>query len=468
MNNESKSYRDSKNRLDTYSVAEKLLEDYHVISLNDRLYIYNNGVYEYNLKELEGAIRRLGRGAKTAEINSTFDNLFSIAPTREESGYELVAFNNCIVNFRTLETFDFDPDKYVITSRVFADYNVDADASTVQLVDKFFNDISDNDTELRDCLFEIIGYCMLRTAMYHRAFILKGNANNGKSDYIHIIDSLLTKKYCTHQDLTQLSTLSNLKKLYQCTANIIDDVMELTRVDFDKIHSIITGGVIATKSTGDVEFAFAPYSTLVLATTHNLDFSSCNDETLRRFKVIPFNTKFDSTTVDRYMTQNITAPSSLSVIATRAIQAVNSLGREWEFPPVIENTTVAYFSEGNPVLAFGKAYPVKRIISVYDYYTDFCVWHTRTFNVDSCPVSISVFGKRLSDLLGYKSIPHTIKRNTDTYYQAKNFDFEKFRQQYEDYCKSLDNGQSPMSVSAYAKHLNKQDENQESSVVTED
>lgn len=465
MNNESKSYRDSKNRLDTYSVAEQLLKDYHVISLNDRLYIYNNGVYEDNLKELESAIRRLGRGAKTAEINSTFDNLFSMAPAREESGYELVAFNNCIVNFRTLETFDFDPDKYVITSRVFADYGVDADASTVQLVDRFFNDITDNDVELRDCLFEIIGYCMLRTAMYHRAFILKGNANNGKSDYIHIIDSLIGA-YCTHQDLTQLSTLSNLKKLYHHTANLIDDVMELTRVDFDKIHSIITGGKIATKSTGEIEFSFRPYSTLVLATTHNLDFSSCNDETLRRFKVVPFNTKFDSSTVDRYMTQNITAPSSLNVIATRAIQAVSRLDKEWEFPTVVENTTVAYFSEGNPVLAFGKAYPIKRIISVDDYYTDFCVWYIDIFGVQP-NISKAVFGKRLSELLNIKSIPHTIQSVKDTYYQAKDFEFEKFRQQYEDYCKSLDNGQSPMSVSKYAKSLDKQDENQEHPVVTE-
>lgn len=286
---------------------------------------------------------------------------------------------------------------------------------------------------------------------------------------MHIIDNLLGgfENYCTHQDLIQLSTLSNLKKLYHRTANIIDDVKELTRVDFGKLHSIISGGIIATKSTGDVEFAFAPYSTLIFGTTNNLDFSSCKDDTIRRFKVVPFDYKLDESTVDRDMTEKIIAPSSLNVIATRAIQAVNRLGREWEFPTVVENTTVAYFSEGNPVLAFGKAYPIKRIISVDDYYTDFCVWYIDIFGVQP-NISKAVFGKRLSELLNIKSISHTINNVADTYYQAPNFNFENFREEYINYCKSLGNGESPMSVSKYAKYLNKQDDEKIQAVVAED
>lgn len=288
----------------------------------------------------------------------------------------------------------------------------------------------------------------------------------GKSDYIHIIDKLLGQ-YCTHQDLTQLSTLSNLKKLYQRTSNIIDDVMEISRVDFARLHSIITGGNIATKSTGDEEFAFAPYSTLVFATTHNLNFSSCNDETIRRFKVVPFSAKFNLSTVDRHMTENITAPASLSVIATKAIQSVGKLGKEWIFPASVEQQTDRYFFEGNPVLAFGKTHPIKRIISVDEYYRQYCLWHLHTFAVE-CDINIAVFGKRLSALLNIKAIPHTIFGNKDTYYQGADFNFEIFRQQYVDYCNSLDSGTQPMSVSAYAKYLDKLGEEDNKSTITDD
>lgn len=470
-------YRNSRGRLDTYSLAEQLMEDYHVIRIQsdnklrqNMLYLYNNGIYEHDMQKLEGAIRKLGRGAKPAEIKNTLNDLFSMAPIKEESSYEYIAFNNCIVNIKTLETFDFDYDKFVITSKVYADYDVavlTTDTSSVKLVNKFFSDITCGDIELQICLLEIVLYCMLRTAKHHRSFILKGNAHNGKSDYMHIINSLLGK-FCTHQDLTQLSNLNNLKKIYQRTANIIDDVKEIARVDFGKLHSIISGGNIAIKGTGEEEFAFAPYSTLIFGTTNNLDFSGCNDDTLRRFKVIPFNTKFDSTTVDRNMTENITAPASLSVIATKAIQTASKLlGREWEFPAVVEQQTNIYFFEGNPVLAFGKTHPIKRIISIDNYYREYCLWYLHTFNTE-CDINIAVFGKRLSALLNIKSIPHTIDGNKDTYYQASDFNFENFRQQHQDYCQSLDSSKSPMSLLEYAKYLDKLDKEQEQSVVTDD
>jgi len=287
----------------------------------------------------------------------------------------------------------------------------------------------------------------------------------GKSDYIHIIDSLLDN-YCTHQDLTQLSTLSNLKKLYHRTANIIDDVMEISRVDFARLHSIITGGNIATKSTGDEEFAFAPYSTLILATTHNLDFSSCNDETIRRFRVVPFPAKFDSATVDRHMTEKITAPACLSVIATRSIQAVSKLGREWVFPEIVESTTNAFFFQGNPVLAFTKSHPIKRAITNTEYYRQYCIWYLQTFS-EECNISIAQFATRVLDLTEYIAKKHTVDKVTETWYYSPKFNFEKLRQLHQEYCQSLDSSKSPMSLLEYVRYLDKLDDEHEKSTVTE-
>lgn len=181
-----------------------------MISLRDRLYIWVNGIYEYNIPELESAIRRLDRGAKVEEINTTLKDLFSIATPREETGYDYLAFNNYIVNIKTLEPLSFDYDKYVITSKVYAAHDTSiltTDTTSVQLVDKFFNNITRGDVELQNFLFEIICYCKLRTAKYQRAFILYGNS---KSDYLYIISKLLGD-YCTHENLLQLSNINNLR-----------------------------------------------------------------------------------------------------------------------------------------------------------------------------------------------------------------------------------------------------------------
>jgi putative DNA primase/helicase len=451
-------YRNSRGKLDTYSLAERLLEDYHVINLRDRLYIYDNGIYVYNPQKLESAIRTLGRGAKLAEINTTLKDLFSMAPIREETNYEYVAFNNCIINIKTLETFDFDYNKYIITSKVYADYNVDVlttDVDSVGLVDQFFNDVSCNDVELQDFLFEMIGYCMLRTSKYQRAFILKGNASNGKSDYIHIIDNLLGN-YCTHEDLSQLSNLNNLKKLYQRTANIIDDVTELSRVDFARLHSIITGGNIATKNTGDEEFAFKPYATLILATTHFLDFSSCNDETIRRFRVVPFGAKFDSNSVDRNMTEKITSPSSLNIIATKAIQAMSKVTNDLHIPDIVEATTNNFFFQGNPVLAFVKSHPIKRMVCNTEYYREYAIWCSQ--NDIECDITIAQFGTKVLDLTSYIAQKHSIGSVVDTFYHVPNFNLEKLRQQYKSYCDSPAGVERGMTLLEYIKYLDSIDE----------
>ena len=453
-------FRNSKGKLDTYSLAEYIEEQYHVIILDGMLYIYADGIYVHDEQLIDNIITKLARGAKPSEKKSVRDNLMADIYSKDngkpkkQSDYYYVAFNNCIVDIRSLETFDFDPEKFVITSKVYADYDVESDEATIQLVDSFFNTICCGNTELENLLFEIIGYCMIRSAKYQRAFILYGNANNGKSDYMNIISELLGR-YCTHQNLIQLSNLNNLRSLFQCTANVIDDVEDISKVDFSKIRTLISGNAkFAIRSAGNTEFSFKPYATLILGTTHILNFSGCNDEIIRRFKVVPFEAKFNKDTVDRNMTEMITSSSSLNLIATRAIQAVSRLGREWEFPTIVEKQTDMYLFEGNPVLAFGKLYPIKRIIAIDDYYKKYCIWYLHTFNVE-CDINIAVLGKRLNALFGIKSESHTIDGIKDTFYRAHDFNLELCKKQCDEYCKST--GKS-MKLLEYVDYLNKLDE----------
>ena len=239
-------------------------------------------------------------------------------------------------------------------------------------------------------------------------------------------------------------------------ADVVDDVEDISKVDFSKIRTLISGsnGKFAIRSAGDTEFSFKPYATLMLGTTHILNFSGCNDEIIRRFKVVPFEAKFNKDTVDRNMTEMITSSSSLNLIATRAIQAVSRLGREWEFPTVVEKQTDMYFFEGNPILAFGKLYPIKRIISIDDYYKKYCIWYLHTFNVE-CNINIAVLGKRLNALFGIKSESHTIDGIKDTFYRAHDFNLELCKKQCDEYCKST--GKS-MKLLEYVDYLNKLDE----------
>lgn len=120
-------------------------------------------------------------GAKPSETKAVLRDLSTLAPTKSESSYRYVAFNNCIVDIQSLNTYDFNHEEFIITSRVYADYDIKLLQNPnpdVEFVKSFFDVICCDDTELKILLFEIIGYCMIRSAKYHLAFILKGTANN--------------------------------------------------------------------------------------------------------------------------------------------------------------------------------------------------------------------------------------------------------------------------------------------------
>lgn len=452
------SFRQGKgNKLNSYELAKYLMEAYHVINLHDMLYIYGDGIYEHKMKRIESLILELAGGAKPAEVKAVIRDLSTIAPAREETSYRYVAFNNCIVDIQSLHTFDFSPDEFVITSKVYANYDIgllENPTPDVEFVKAFFDVISCGDSELKTLLFEIIVYSMIRTAKYQLAFILKGTANNGKSDFLHIIEALL-RQYCSHQNLSQLSDAKNLMSIYGCTANIVDDVKEPKKIDLAVIQSIISGGTLAVEWNKDQEFAFAPYCTLFLATNYYDFFKGYNKGLSRRFMIIPFNANLDGCS-DVDMTENICSSAKLDVIATLALQVFRNviIDKHFHIPEQVENLTRAFFFENNPIMEFATLYPIKRLISKQDYYTKYYTWCSDNAREADTP---AVFGKKFLAVSGCVSKSHSVDGVFDTFYEAPDFSMTKLRLDYDKYLNSLEDRSTGMKLMQYVKYLDKQD-----------
>lgn len=447
------------NKLDTYSLAEHMVEHNHIINLHGMLYIYVNGIYERNTQLIDKIIRNLARGAKPAELKAVYSELLSKAPVMAESSYYYVAFNNCIVDIRTLEVIhyeDIGPYDYIITSKVYADYDIqllETDNPHLEFVKKFLVVLSCNDPRLIQFLLEMAGYSMIRSSKYQLAFILKGYSNNGKSDYLHIIENL-SDKYCAHQTFSQLSKPKSLMALYGCTCNIVDDTCEIKKLDFSQIQSIISGGTLALDYNGIEEFSFAPYSTLFLATNHYLCFKGCHREFMRRFIVVPFSANLDDC-ADIDMTENICSQEHLNVIATLAMQAFHKVivDKKFHIPEVVSSSTTTFFLQANPVLEFIKSHPIKRLISKQDYYMDFYRWCHKN-GIETSETN-ATFGAQVI-AYGFEPKPHTIDGVKDTYYQVLGYNMQSLKDEYEAYKSSLDSDTEAMSLSRYILYLYEQ------------
>lgn len=265
----------------------------------------------------------------------------------------------------------------------------------------------------------------------------------------------LLGKYCSHLNFAQLSNVKQSANLYNRTANIVDDTNQPKNFDLARIQSIISGGTIQAEPKGDSEFTFAPYSTLLIATTNVLDFKDFNKSLTRRLKVVPFHANFD-TSANFDMAEEICQPEKLNVIATMALQAFHKVleDKYFHIPSIVEETTMSYFFESNPVMEFVSLNPIQSLVSKHDYHHDFLTWAANNHREE---LGVVPFGKKVLSL-GYKTGRYTFNKKRDTYYTAPDFNIAKWELQYKEYCNnSNSSADESMDFLTYIKSFDKKD-----------
>lgn len=257
--------------------------------------------------------------------------------------------------------------------------------------------------------------------------------------------------YCSHIKLADLSKDKSLVSLYNRTANIIDDIQQAKNIDLAKLQSIISGATFNITRAGGVELEFRPYATLLIATTYMLQFKNFNKSLVRRFKVIPFPANFDNSS-DVDMRAEICKPEYLDIIATMAIQAYSRVLSDKQFHTTasIEQDTLNYFFEGNSAIAFIMQHPINMLIDKGSYYALYSLWCMHNDLTDEG------YQKFCSTVLDFGYMPNrwTFDKVRGHYFTVTDLSKSKVEFQYQQYCNSLSEGETPMSISGYIQSLN--------------
>lgn len=443
-------------KIQPYNVAQCILDHFNVICIDDMLYIYDkdNFIYVNDTKIFEYIIMQLVPAIKLSDIRSVLHDLGTSAPVKEVSHYRYIAFNNCVLDIETLQPVtDFTPEKYIITTKVYANYDTElvlSNIEEVEFVKSFFSTLSCNNDELSKLYLEVLGYCMTRTPKFELGFILKGSANNGKSTYLDIITALL-HDYCSNVKLSQLSKDRYVADLYNSTANIIDDMQQTGNIDLEKLQSIITGALFTIKLAGGSELKFRPYSTMLVATTYMLRFKNFNRSLIRRFKVIPFPANFDNSR-DVDMKERICQPKCLDIIATFAIQAFSQVlaDKSFHIPEEIEADTLNYFFDNNSSIAFIMTHPINTLIHKSEYRAYYELWCMRN------EMQVESANKFYSTVLSFGYLPDRITFDgiRTNFFKVADFSKSSLEAEYKQYCASVSEGETPLDINGYIVSLN--------------
>lgn len=369
-----------KNKFSHDKFAEHIRATYHVKKINDQLCIYDQGVYVPGSLAIERAMLQ--------EISSLTDNQRKevlkylnviCIEEKQQDDLNLIAFQNGIYNIGTNILEQFSPD-IIITNKIPWNYNPDAKSD---LVDTVLNRLSCNDKEIRYSLEEVAGACLYRSATIGggKCAVLVGDKHNGKSTYLHMVQSMLGSENYSAVDMGDLKDRFSTIMMFGKLANIGDDISSEYIADTSILKKMVTGEVIKAEQKGSPAINFTPYAMHIYSAN---DIPHMKDRTgamQRRLLLIPLNGKFtaDSSDYDPAIRYKLGQPEHMEYFIQCALDGLDDLleNKAFRIPAQVQKKLAEYEVENNPILSFVEEQGTENIINeltddVYKRYQVFC------------------------------------------------------------------------------------------------
>lgn len=360
-------------------MGQYLINNSHVIILNDQLHIYDGGVYVTGKRKLERKMVELVDTIKINQRREVMGYLENKAPTiKETADANYIAFKNGILNFSTGQLESFRPD-IVITNMIPHNYNYNAYSADVDIV---LDRLSCNDDSIRDLLEEMAGYCLYRRNELRKAFILIGDKANGKSTYLDCIVNMVGSDNTSALDIKELGDRFRTAGLFGKLINAGDDIGDEFIADASIFKKVVSGDRIIAENKGQSPFEFNNYSKFIFSANNIPRIKDKTGAVLDRLIIIPFNATFtkDSPDYDPYIKYKLRSEEAMEYLIQVGLDGLKRVLANNGF--TVSNKVKAeldkYNEQNNPVIGFFKEVDIDTDIlnestkDVYTRYTLYC------------------------------------------------------------------------------------------------
>ena len=361
--------------------AEYLKRDSHIIKVNGRLHIYQDGVYTPSWEAIERAMITLIPALKDAQRKETLKQLNLICDSKKPAPPELIAFSNGLFNIRDGSFTDFTPE-IVITNKIPWPYNP---AAYSELLDHTLDRLACGKREIRELLEEMIGSCFYRsnTIGGSGSFILTGEGANGKSTLLDALKYLMGDRNIASLDLKELGDRFKTAELFGKLVNIGDDIGSDYIANVAVFKKLVTGQRVSAERKGQDPFEFDSYAKLLFSANAipRLGRSKESFSVMRRLVIVPFDAKFTSEDEDfnpniRYDLQDQEVMEYMIQIGLAGLKRLLN-NKAFTKSKEVEQAIEEYRIENNPLLAFleelgADAVENEPVKEIYQKYKEFC------------------------------------------------------------------------------------------------
>lgn len=335
--------------------GDELIEAYKIVTVNNQLYVYEDGYYqqderiiERKMIELYPAIKQNQRNEVLAYIRiKTHLNSADI----KISPY-VINLKNTRLDIRTGKCLEFTPD-VIEFDRIPVVYDPSAYCADL---DKMLNRVFLGDREVINLFEEMVGYCLLKTARYQKAFILIGSGSNGKSTVLDLIEEFLGPRNYVSLPLEKVTERFNMAELENRLANIGDDIDNVTIRDSGTLKKMISGESITVERKGERPFKLRPYATHIYSANAIPRSFDKSEGFYRRWLLVPFNAKFtaEDPDYDPMIYDKITSDTALSYLLNIGLRGAARLIKRGRFtePQSVKDALDHYRTDNSTTLSW--------------------------------------------------------------------------------------------------------------------
>ena len=335
--------------------GDELISAYHIITVNNQLYVYENGYYQADERIIEGKMLELFPSIKTSQRNEVLNyikikthinsRLLTISPY-------VLNLKNTRLDLRTGQCLEFTH-KSIEFDRIPVIYDPSAYCADL---DKMLNRVFLADREVIDLFEEMIGACLLKHNRYQKAFMLYGSGSNGKSTILNLIKKFLGSWNYSSIALEKVTERFNVAELENRLANIGDDIDNVTIKDTGTLKKLFAGNSIQVERKGERPYTIEPYATHIYSANYIPRSFDKSDGFYRRWLFIPFNAKFSihDEDYDPLIEDKISTDKALSYMLNLGIKGAQRLIRRGKFtePQSVKEALESYKTDNSTTLSW--------------------------------------------------------------------------------------------------------------------
>lgn len=306
--------------------GDKLIETFNIITVNEQLYVYEDGYYQQDERIIERKMIEMFPGIRNSQRNEVLSYIrikTHVNSADLKVNPYIINLKNTRLNVKTGELLPFTPEA-VEFDRIPVTYDPSAYSADL---DKMLNRVFNGDEEIIQLFDEMVGYMLIKHARYRVGFMLHGGGKNGKSTVLDMLKAFIGERNHTTIELEKLTDRFATAELENKLANIGDDINNVTLKNTGTLKKLFTGESLQVERKGERPFTLKPYAKMIFSMNELPASYDRTEGFYSRLMFIPFKARFtpDDPDFDPDIADKIMTAKSMSYLLNRAVEGAQRL-----------------------------------------------------------------------------------------------------------------------------------------------